>query len=35
VGFSWTAIAWFVLALIVRSNATLALPTHEPVASAS
>ena len=27
-GFGWTAIAWFVLALIVRSNATLVLPKH-------
>jgi hypothetical protein len=35
VGFGWTAVAWFVLALIVRSNATLSLPKHEPVASAS
>jgi hypothetical protein len=26
IGFGWTAVAWFVLALIVRSNATLALP---------
>lgn len=35
VGFSWTTIAWFVLALIVRSNATLALPKNEMLASAS
>jgi hypothetical protein len=26
IGFAWTAVAWFTLALIVRSNATLATP---------
>lgn len=29
VGFGWTAVTWFILALIVRSNATLAIPSVE------
>lgn len=32
-GFAWTAIAWFLLALVVRSNATLATPEVVPSAS--
>lgn len=35
IGFGWMAVAWFVLALIVRSGATLATSQGEPVASAS
>ena len=35
VGFAWTGVTWFVLALIVRSSATLATPKVEPLASAS
>ena len=32
IGFGWTAVCWFMLALIVRSNATLATPTPVPSA---
>jgi hypothetical protein len=35
IGFGWTAVAWFVLALIVRSHATLVTPESKPVATAS
>jgi hypothetical protein len=35
VGLAWTGVTWFVLALVVRSNATLATRNIEPVASAS
>jgi hypothetical protein len=35
VGFGWTAVAWFVLALVVRSNAMLALPKREALATVS
>jgi hypothetical protein len=35
IGFGWTAVAWFVLALIVRSNATLAMPKVDSAASIS
>lgn len=34
-GTGWTAVAWFVLALVVRSNATLVTAGSEPVATAS
>jgi hypothetical protein len=30
VGFGWTAVFWFLLALVVRSNATLATPEAVP-----
>jgi hypothetical protein len=33
VGFGWTAVCWFLLAMVVRSNATLATP--EAVLNAS
>jgi hypothetical protein len=35
IGFGWTAVAWFVLALVVRSNATLVTAESKPVATAS